>query len=99
MSTKMLTYNKMMKLHNELSSSLNKLRQHLEFVLGDMCYEYEVSAQIRVGECNSLTITFYDPTKGMNFESLIADEGEFKEMMELQTAEELLSFLSQRTIA
>ena len=45
------------------------------------------------------TITFYDPTKGMNFESLIADEGEFKEMMELQTAEELLSFLSQRTIA
>jgi hypothetical protein len=95
----MLTYNKMMKLHNELSSSLNKLRQHLEFVLGDMCYEYEVSAQIRVEECNNLTIGFYDPTRGMEFEALISDEKEFKQMLKFQTAEELLPFLSQRTIA
>lgn len=89
----------MMKLHNELSSSLNKLRQHLEFVLGDMCYEYEVSAQIRVEECNNLTIGFYDPTRGMEFEALISDEKEFKQMLKFQTAEELLPFLSQRTIA
>ena len=95
----MLTYNKMMKLHNELESSLGELQQHLELVLGDMGYEYGVSAQIRVDECNSLTINFYDPTQGTDVEALIADEGEFKTMMKLRTAEELLSFLSQRIIA
>lgn len=95
----MLTYNRMMKLHNELESSLGELQQHLELVLGDIGYEYGVSAQIRVDECNSLTINFYDLKQGTDAEALIADEVEFKKMMKLQTAEELLSFLSQRTIA
>ena len=95
----MLTYNKMMKLHNELESSLGELQQHLELVLGDIGYEYGVSAQIRVDECNSLTINFYDPTQGTDVEALITDEGEFKKMMKLRTVEELLSFLSQRIIA
>ena len=96
----MLTYNKMMKLHNELESSLGELQQqHLEIVPGDIGYEYGVSAQIRVDECNSLTINFYDLKQGTDAEALIADEFEFKKMMKLQTAEELLSFLSQRTIA
>ena len=95
----MLTYNRMMKLHNELESSLGELQQHLESVLGDIGYEYGVSAQIKVDECNSLTIGFYDPTRGMEFEALISDEKEFKQMLKFQTAEELLPFLSQRTIA
>lgn len=89
----------MIKLHTELTSSLDELQQHLELVLGDIGYEYGVSTQIKVDEGNNLTIGFYDPTKGMDFESLIATETEFKQMMKLQTAEELLSFLSQRTIA
>lgn len=95
----MLTYKKMIKLHNELTSSLNELQQHLENVLGDIGYEYGVSAQIKVDECNNLTVGFYDPTQGMYFESLIDDEKEFKQMMKLQTTEDLLSFLSARTIA
>ena len=95
----MLTYNKMMKLHKELSSSLNELQQQLEYVLGDIGYEYGVSAQIKVDEGNLLTIGFYNPTQGMDFEASIADEKEFKKMMKLQTAEELLIFLSDRTIA
>lgn len=89
----------MMKLHKELSSSLSDLQQHLEHVLGDIGYDYGVSAQIKLEECNSLTIGFYDPTKGMDFEALITDETEFKKMMKLQTIEELLAFLSARTIA
>lgn len=89
----------MIKLHNELTSSLNELQQHLENVLGDIGYEYGVSAQIKVDECNNLTVGFYDPTQGMYFESLIDDEKEFKQMMKLQTTDELLSFLSTRTIA
>lgn len=95
----MLTYKKMIKLHNELTSSLNELQLHLENVLGDIGYEYGVSAQIKVDECNNLTVGFYDPTQGMYFESLIDDEKEFKQMMKLQTTEDLLSFLSARTIA
>lgn len=95
----MLTYNKMMKLHNELSSGLNELQQHLEYVLGDIGYEYGVSTQIKVDEGNCLTIGFYNPTQCMDFEASIADEKEFKQMMRLQTADELLSFLSARTIA
>ena len=35
----------------------------------------------------------------MEFEALISDEKEFKQMLKFQTAEELLPFLSQRTIA
>ena len=35
----------------------------------------------------------------MDFEALITDEKEFKQMMKLRTTEELLSFLSARTIA
>lgn len=95
----MLTYNRMMKLHNELESSLGELRQHLESVLGDIGYEYGVSAQIRVEECNNLTIGFYDPTRGMDFEAIIADGDDFKQMLKIQTTEELFSFLSARTIA
>lgn len=95
----MLTYNKMMKLHNELSSGLNELQQHLEYVLGDIGYEYGVSTQIKVDEGNNLTIGFYDPTTSLDYEALIANDKEFKQMMKLQTAEELLSFLFTRTIA
>lgn len=95
----MLTYNKMLKLHNELSSSLGELQQHLEHVLGNVGYEYGVSTQFKVDEGNCLTIGFYDPTQGMDFEALITDEKEFKQMMKLQTTEDLLSFLSARTIA
>lgn len=95
----MLTYNKMMKLHKELSSSLDDLRQHLEHVLGDIGFNYGVSAQIRVEDGGCLTISFYNPTKDMDFEALIADDKEFKEMLTLQTTEELLTFLSTRTIS
>lgn len=89
----------MLKLHNELSSSLGELQQHLEHVLGNVGYEYGVSTQFKVDEGNCLTIGFYAPTQGMDFEALITDEKEFKQMMKLQTTEDLLSFLSARTIA
>ena len=95
----MLTYNKMMKLHNELESSLSELQRHLEVVLEDFDSECGVSAQIRVDEGNCLTISYYDPTRNMEFESMITDSLEFKRLMRCQTAEELLSFLSQRIIA
>lgn len=88
-----------MKLHNELSSSLGELQQHLEYVLGELGYEYGVSTQFKVDEGNCLTIGFYDPTQGMDLEALITDEKEFKQMMKLQTTEDLLAFLSARTIA
>lgn len=89
----------MIKLHKELSSSLKDLQQHLEYVLGDIGYDYGVSTQIRVEKGDHLTIGFYDPIQCMDLEALISNEKEFKQMMKLQTAEELLSFLSQRTIA
>lgn len=89
----------MMKLHNELTSSLGDLQQHLEHVLGDIGYEYGISTQIKVDEGNCLTVGFYNPIQGVDFEALITDEKEFKQMMKLQTAEDLLSFLSARTIA
>ena len=89
----------MMKLHHELSASLAELTRHLEFVLGDIGSDYGISAQIRVEEGNCLTIGFYNPTQDLDFEALIADDKEFKKMMTLQTTEELLSFLSTRTIA
>ena len=78
----------MMKLHNELESSLSELQRHLEVVLEDFDSE---------GNC--LTIGYYDPTQNREFESIIADSLEFKRLMRCQTPEELLSFLSQRTIA
>ena len=95
----MLTYKKMIKLHNELTSSLNELQLHLENVLGDIGYEYGVSAQIKVDECNNLTVGFYDPVRYLEVEAVVADDKEFKQMMKLQTTDELLSFLSTRTIA
>jgi hypothetical protein len=95
----MLTYNKMMKLHNELESSLSELQRHLEVVLEDFDSEFGVSAQIRVDEGNCLTISYYDPTQNMELESIIADSLEFKRLIRCQTPEELLAFLSQRTIA
>lgn len=95
----MLAYKKMMKLHNELTSSLGDLQQHLEYVLGDTGYDYGVSAQIKVEECNSLTVGFYDPVRYLEVEALIVDETEFKQMLNLKTTEDLLSFLSARTIA
>lgn len=89
----------MLKLHKELSSSLDDLRQYLEHVLGDIGYDNGVSTQFRVDERNCLTIGFYAPTQGMDFEAMITDENEFKQMMKLKTSEELITFLSARTIA
>lgn len=89
----------MMKLHKELSSSLDDLRQHLEYVLGDIGYDNGVSTQFRVDERNCLTIGFYDLIQGADFEAMIVDEKEFKQMMKIQTTEDLIAFLSARTIA
>lgn len=95
----MLTYNKMMKLHSELLSSLVELQRHLEIVLEDYDSEYGVSAQIKVDEGNHLTIGYYDSNKDMEFEALIAGGLEFKRLMRCQNKEELLAFLFIRTIA
>ena len=95
----MLTYNKMMKLHNELNSSLSDLQRHLEVVLEDFDSDYGVSIQIRVDEGNCLTIGYYDPTQNMDLESVIADGLEFKRLMRCQNKEELLTFLFARRIA
>lgn len=92
----MLTYNKMKKLSEDLHSSYRKVQEHLESILAD---NNLVSVQNRVEEGLKLTVSFFNSYEGMDFEALIADEKEFKQMMKLQTAEELLSFLSQRTIA
>ena len=92
----MLTYNKMKKLSEELHSSYREIQEHLEFILAD---DSLVSVQNRVEEDLNLTVSFYDPREGMEFEALIADGNEFKQMMRFQTAEELLSFLSARTVA
>ena len=89
----------MMKLHNELESSLSELQGHLEIVLEDFDSECGVSAQIKVDEGSRLTIGYYDSTRNMEFESVIADGLEFKRLLRCQTSEELLSFLSPRTIA
>ena len=89
----------MMKLYNELNSSLLDLQRHLEVVLEDFDSEYGVSAQIRVDEGNHLTIGYYDSTQNMEWESVIADGLEFKRLMRCQNKEELLTFLSTRTIA
>lgn len=95
----MLTYNKMMKLNQELESSLEDLQRHLEFVLEDFNRDYGVSAQIKVDEGSRLTIGYYDPTRNMEFESVIADSLEFKRLLRCQTKEELLAFLFDCGIA
>lgn len=96
---KMLTYNKMMKLHQELNTSLSDLQKHLEVMLEDFDSDYGVSAQIRVDEGDYLTIGYYDSTQNMEWESVIADGLEFKRLVRCQNKEELLTFLSTRTIA
>lgn len=95
----MLTYNKMMKLHQELFAGLNDLRQHLEFVLEDFNSDNGVSAQIRVDEGHCLTIAYYDSIRNRDFESVITDGLEFKRMMRCQTKDELLAFLFNCGIA
>ena len=86
----------MKKLSEDLHSSYEEIQEHLESILAD---DNLVSVQNRVEEGLNMTVSFYDPTRGMEFEALISDEKEFKQMLKFQTAEELLPFLSQRTIA
>ena len=95
----MLTYNKMIKLHQELKSSLEDLQRPFEFVLEDFNRDYGVSAQIKVDEGSRLTIGYYDPTRNMEFESVIADGLEFKRLLRCQTKEELLAFLHDCGVA
>lgn len=92
----MLTYNKMKKLSEDLHSSYREIQEHLESILAD---DNLVSVQNRVEEGLKLTVSFFNPYEGMEFEALILNEMEFKQMMKFQTTEELLSFLSQRTVA
>lgn len=89
----------MIKLHQELKSSLEDLQRPLEFVLEDFNRDYGVSAQIKVDEGSRLTIGYYDPTRNMEFESVIADGLEFKRLLRCQTKEELLAFLHDCGVA
>lgn len=86
----------MKKISEDLHSSYREIQEHLESILAD---DNLVSVQNRAEECLKLTVTFFNPYEDMVFEALISDEKEFKKMMKLQTTEELLSFLSARTIA
>lgn len=92
----MLTYNKMMKLHNELEGSYRDIQKHLESVLVD---DGSVVVQNRTDEGGALVIGYYDSYQDREFQSLIASDFEFKHLMKIQTREKLLSFLSARTIA
>lgn len=92
----MLTYNKMLKLHNELEISYRDIQKYLESVLDN---DSSVVVQNRTDEGGALIIGYYDSYQEMEFQSLIASDFEFKRLMKIQTREELLSFLSARTIA
>lgn len=92
----MIAFSKFVELHEEMSSCLSKIEQHIKSVLG-YTPEDRQGVLVDFGVYNSkvFTIIFKDLSSGCNLKALVGEK-DYPTMMQITSKDELLSFLKDR---
>lgn len=92
----MISFSKFVELHEEMNSCLSEIEQHLKAVLG---YSPEdnngVLVEFGVYNFKEFTIVFKDPSSECNLKAKVGEK-DYLTMMQINSKDELLSFLEAR---
>ena len=92
----MIAFSKFVELHEEMSSCLSEIEQHLKSVLGYNSQDNEgVLVEFGVYNFKEFTIIFKDPSSGGNLKAKVGEK-DYPTMMQIFSKDELLSFLNDR---
>ena len=92
----MIAFSKFVELHEEMSSCLSEIEQHIKSVLGyDSNSKEGVLVDIGVYNSKVFTIIFKDLSSGCNLKALVGEK-DYPTMMQITSKDELLSFLKDR---
>ena len=92
----MIAFSKFVELHEEMSSCLSELEQHIKSVLGyDSNSKEGVLVDFGVYNSKVFTIIFKDLSSGCNLKALVGEK-DYPTMMQITSKDELLSFLKDR---
>lgn len=92
----MIAFSKFVELHEEMSSCLSEIEQHLKSTLGYDPKDNEgVLVEFGVYNFKEFTIYYKNKNTGQNLKAKVGEK-EYPTMMKITSKEELLSFLEAR---
>lgn len=92
----MIAFSRFVELHEEMSSCLSQIEQHIKSVLGYTPEDNKgVLVEFGVYNFKEFTIIFKDPSSGGIVKAIVGEDG-YTTMMKITSKDELLSFLSDR---
>ena len=92
----MIAFSKFVELHEEMSSCLSEVEQHLKLILGYNLKDNEgVLVDFGVYNSKVFTIIYKDLNSGCNLKALVGEK-DYSTMMQINSKDELLSFLKDR---
>ena len=95
----MIPFSKFVEIHKEMVDCLKVVEQKLNDVLGCTdVFENGVIVDFGLDDEKEFTIVYFDYRKGCNL-SAVVDEGSYSKMLEINSKDELLSFLEERVVS
>lgn len=92
----MITFSKFVELHEEMSSCLSEIEQHLKSTLGYDPKDNEgVLVEFGVYNFKEFTIYYKNKNTGQNLKAKVGEK-DYPTMMQITSKDELLSFLEDR---
>lgn len=92
----MIAFSKFVELHEEMSSCLSKIEQHLKSTLGYDPKDNEgVLVEFGVYNFKEFTIYYKNKNTGQNLKAKVGEK-DYPTMMQITSKDELLSFLEDR---
>lgn len=92
----MIAFSKFVELHEEMSSCLSEIEQHLKSVLGYDPKDNEgVLVEFGVYNFKEFTIYYKNKNTGQNLKAKVGEK-DYPTMMQITSKDELLSFLKER---
>lgn len=92
----MIAFSKFVELHEELSSCLSEIEQHLKSTLGYDSKDNEgVLVEFGVYNFKEFTIYYKNKNTGQNLKAKVGEK-DYPTMMQITSKDELLSFLEDR---
>ena len=92
----MIPFSKFVELHEEMSSCLSEIEQHLKSILGYSAEDTEgVLVEFGVYNFKVFTIYYKNKNTGQNLKAKVGEK-DYPTMMQITSKDELLSFLEDR---
>ena len=92
----MIAFSKFVELHEEMSSCLSEIEQHLKSILGYSAEDTEgVLVEFGVYNFKEFTIYYKNKNTGQNLKAKVGEK-DYPTMMQIISKDELLSFLEDK---